>query len=114
MFVLDSFRRNRFWCPLVLLISISVGLPAAYGQASVADELAQAINHYASLEFDEGLASASSQLSRRDLTPADRAAVYSVLSMIHYAKGQSSHQKAFEYLDKIMDVGPCVTHLPFE
>ncbi len=114
MFTHDGLNRMKFLCPLILLVSLSLGLPNAYGQASVADELAKAINNYASLDFDAGLATASSQLKRGDLTPADRAAVYSVLSMIHYAKGQKSHQKAFEYLDKIMDVGPCVTHLPFE
>lgn len=114
MFSSDGFRRLGFYSLLVLLLSFSTGLSSALAQSTVADEIAQAINHYAALEFDEGLATASAQLKRKDLTPADRAAVYSVLSMIYYAKGNESHNKAFEYLDKIMDVGPCVTHLPFQ
>jgi len=104
---------SHCWWPVLLLLTLSFGIPAAYGQSSVADELAQSISQYSSGFFEEGIASARSQLSRPGLTPADRAAVYSVLSMIYYAKGEDSHQKAFDYLDKIMDVGPCVTHLPF-
>jgi len=114
MFTIDGNRRSQVWCTLVLLFSFCWGMSAAFGQESVADNIAVAINHYAALDFDKGIDIASAQLGRRDLTPADRAAVYSVLSMIHYAQGKKSHQVAFEYLDKIMDVGPCVTHLPFE
>ncbi len=114
MFKHEGYRRVTVWLPFWLLLVLSLGFTAAYGQPSVADELAQAINQYAALDFDKGLASATSLLDRADLTPADRAAVYSVLSMIHFAKGQDHHGQAFKYLDKIMAVGPCVTHLPFE
>lgn len=107
-------RRLRAWWPLLMLIALGSTVSLAYGQPSVADELARAINQYASLEFDEGIASASAQLARNDLNPPDRAAIYAVLSMINYAKGNEYHRQAYEYLDRIMDVGPCVTHLPFE
>ncbi len=99
MVTLDRNRRSQVWCTLVLLITFCGGMSAAFGEESVADNIAVAINHYAGLEFDAGIKVASAQLGRGDLTPADRAAVYSVLSMIHYAEGKKSHEMAFEYLD---------------
>lgn len=106
--------RPGAWWLCALLIAIAVRPTPASAQPSVADELAKAINHYAALEFDPAIDLATGQLKRSDLSPSDRAAVYSVLSMVHYAQGKTHFEKAFSYLDKIMEVGPCVTDLPFE
>jgi len=110
----EGLQAPKVWWLLPILLTLLIGSSPASGQSSIADELATAINSYALGDFEGSMALAVSQLQRADLEPADRAAVYSVLSMNHFAQGEKHHQKAFEFLDQIMDIGPCVTHMPFD
>ncbi len=91
MFKSENFRRPQVWGLLLILLSLGAACPSAYSQSSVADELALAINQYAELEYDQSLASAKQLLDRPDLTPTDQSAIYSVLSMVHYAMGKDHH-----------------------
>ena len=113
MFKSENSHRPQVWGLLLLLLSLGAGCPSAYSQSSVADEIALAINHYAELDYEQSLTSATQLLDRPDLTRTDRAAIYSVLSMVHYAMGKDHHKEATAYLEKLMDAGPCVADLPF-
>ena len=114
-----SIRETRWrWgvlCAVVLLMgTISTASAQTEEATSVAEELAGALRHYTNLEFDQGITTARSLLSRADLTAQDSVAIYEVLSILTYAKGEEFLQKALGYLQKISHVGPCVIHLPRE
>jgi len=80
----------------------------------IADKLAKAVDYYSNLEFDSGLTMTQGLLGRPDLTAKDSIAIYEVLSLINYAKGQEFQRQAFGYLEKISAIGPCVLNLPRE
>jgi TolB-like protein len=90
------------------------GSTLAQQEASVAEKLAQVLTYYDKAQFDTGLAIAQSLFKRDDLKPQDSIAIYEVLGILTYAKGDEYHQKAFTYLDRISKVGPCIIHLPRE
>ena len=106
MFKSENFHRPQAWGLLLLLFSLGAVCPSAYSQSSVADEIALAINHYAELDYEQSLASATQLLTRPNLTQTDRAAIYSVLSMVNYAMGKDHQKEATAYLEKLMDIGP--------
>jgi len=109
--------RPWFLWSMLLLTILCTGFSAPNAQSSVAEEIDRAILLHSHLEFEQGITLATSLLERPDLEPVDQAAVYSVLSMLYYAMGEDYHNKAMEYLDEIMKVGPCdhdFTHIPFE
>ncbi len=87
-------------------------LPAQ--ESSVADELSRALDYYNQLDYDQGLAITSELIQRPNLAKYDSVAVYEVMSIITYAKGEQYLQKAFDYLTKISSIGPCITPLPKE
>jgi TolB-like protein len=81
-------------------------------EKTVADKLAEALSFYNELEYDKGVAIAEELLTRTNLTPNDSIAIYEVLGIVTYAKGESFLQKAIGYLDRITTIGPCVVPLP--
>jgi len=102
----------------VLLISVLAGV-FAFGSAladdsGVADQLAQALDYYNDLDYEKGLEVAHAVIGRDDLTAFDSIAILEVTSIITYAKGEKYMKAAFDYLDKISSIGPCVTPLPKE
>ena len=116
MFKFAIYLQSRFIWTVMLLLSLVLGFSAAYGQSNVDVEvdraIDQAVNQCFELDFEQSLATAQQLLDRPDLKPSDQAAAYSVMGMVHYAMGKDHYQKAWSYLDKIMDVGPCVHKLP--
>jgi tetratricopeptide (TPR) repeat protein len=83
-------------------------------EISVADKLAEALKLYGETEFDKGITTANECLKQANLTSRDSIAIYEVLSIITYAKGEEHLKTAFGYLDKISKLGPCVIPLPHE
>jgi TolB-like protein len=100
---------------LVLALVGLLGMTSASAQeATVADKLAEALDSYNNLDYDGGIKTAKALLERANLTPNDSVAVFEVLGIITYAKGEAYLKEAFGYLDKISKVGPCVMPLPHE
>jgi TolB-like protein len=111
LFVLGGARYS-------LLIVLMLGLIAinSFGQAqkTVAESLAKAYKQYALTEFDEAIRLSEELLTRSDLTAKDTVAIYEMLGVCNYAKGQEHISKSFDYLNKIAKIGPCVNPLPQE
>jgi len=99
---------------LALVLLFATGNVSAQAEATVADKLAEAINSYSELEFDKGLDITSALLKRTDLTSKDSIAIYAVMSMINYGKGEEYIAKSYSYLEKMAAIGPCTIHLPQE
>ena len=106
--------RTTVACSLMLgacMVLMAAG--GVSGQAvTVADRLAEALNLYNDLEFDAGLKIADDLLIRPDLTSHDSVAIYEVLSIITYAKGEAYLQEALGYLNRISTIGPCMMPMP--
>ncbi|MBU2652422.1 MAG: hypothetical protein KKA81_15950, partial [Bacteroidetes bacterium] len=83
-------------------------------QETVADRLGEALNYYNDLEYDMGIAVGDSMLMRTDLSAQDSVAIYEVLSILTYAKGQKYQQQSFDFLERISQIGPCLTPMPQE
>jgi len=94
------------------LFLFATGISVSAQEPNVAERIGEALKLYGELEFDKGIAIASELLARKDLTPRDSVAVFEALSIITYAKGEEFYRKSIDFLKKISDVGPCVTHLP--
>ena len=105
---------------LLILILVAVGttflsLPTlAQPEPTTAEKLGEALKFYSGLDFDKGLAVANEQLARKNLSSEDSIAIFEVLSIITYAKGEEYLQKSIDYLEKISHIGPCVISLPHE
>ncbi len=99
-----------------LSVSFAVNSVFAQGEATVAEKLAEALRLYKppDMEFEKGIAIAEELFERDDLLPQDSIAIYEVLSILTYAKGEDYLKKSFSYLDKISLVGPCIIHLPHD
>lgn len=104
------------WRWLVPLIAVAMSISAvqAAATASVADQVARALTLNSELEFDKALELAAPLLERSDLSDTDRIAIYSALCTIHYSMGKKHHNKAFDCLEKIRELGPCLIDLPAE
>ncbi len=107
-----SFHR-RWFVLLCAFLLIAVAAPL-WAQETVADRLSDALNAYNDLDYDRGIAIADTLLGRTDLQPTDSVAIYEVLSILTYAKGQKYQQQSFDYLDRISQIGPCLTPMPQE
>jgi TolB-like protein len=105
---------------LLILILVAVGttflsLPTlAQPEPTTAEKLGEALKYYSELDFEKGLAIANEQLARKNLSTEDSIAIFEVLSIITYAKGEEYLQKSIDYLEKISHIGPCVISLPHE
>ncbi len=109
-----SIPRQRLLC-LLMVVSVVCGIfaaPVPAQEASVADQLAQALDLYNDLDYDKGIAITHELIARPDLTPYDSVAIYEVMSIITYAKGEQYLKQSIGYLQKISDIGPCLTPLP--
>ncbi len=99
-----------------VLLMLAVGIlgfgPALAQEPNVADQLAEALNLYNDLEYDQGLEIAGGLLARPDITKLDSVAIFEVLSIVTYAKGEAYLQKSLEYLNKISAIGPCTVPMP--
>jgi TolB-like protein len=96
-------------CPLLALCLTG----SVIGQdATVADKLAEALDFYNDLDYDAGLKIANGLMQRTDLTRQDSVAVYEVLSIITYAKGETYLQQSIAYLAKISSIDPCIVPMP--
>nr|MBN2276505.1 hypothetical protein [candidate division Zixibacteria bacterium] len=103
----------------ICLIGLAVAVfglngPTALAQetSDVASKLAAAVDLYSELEFNKGLAITDELLKRDNLTAKDSIAIFEVKSLITYAMGQAYQRKAFEFLEKISQIGPCVINFP--
>jgi TolB-like protein len=98
------------------LVILAIGLISVPAQAqekvSVVDKLAEALDAYSELEFEKGISIAKELLKRSDLNDKDSIVIYEALSIITYAKGEQYRRKAFDYLNKISGIGPCLITLP--
>jgi len=98
---------------LVILAIGLISIPAqAQEKASVVDKLAEALDAYSELEFEKGISIAKELLKRNDLNDKDSIVIFEALSIITYAKGEQYRRKAFDYLNKISGIGPCLITLP--
>ena len=101
----------RIWSfALCLILMLAVAVTAQ--EATVADRLAEALDFYNDLEYDAGLKVADDLMKRTDLTSHDSVAIYEVLSIITYAKGEAYLQESLGYLNKISTIGPCIVPMP--
>lgn len=111
---MDRFERNRrLWLTTMLAAALML-LPSltAAQDATVAEQLETALGHYNDLEYEKGIELAKALLERTNLTADDSVAIYEVLGIITYARGETYFQQAFRYLDKISQIGPCVVPMP--
>lgn len=96
-------------CPLLALCLAG----SVVGQdVTVADTLAEALDFYNDLDYDAGLKIANGLMQRTDLTRQDSVAIYEVLSIITYAKGETYLQQSIAYLAKISSIDPCLMPMP--
>ena len=111
-------HRKSFSCALAALLMIvlcqaAAALPPDLADTSyIAEQLSKAVQMYGMGNFDEGLTITTGLLDGADLSAKDQVAIYSVLSMLTYAKGSKYHDQAYDYLRQIVKVGPCVIALP--
>jgi TolB-like protein len=108
----ESPLRLRWIAVIAAFVVALIPVAVQAQNATIAEQLANALDLYNALEFDKGLETANAVLERDDLTPQDSVAVYEVLSIITYAKGRSYLDKSFDYLDRISQIGPCLTPMP--
>ena len=99
---------------LSLVLLAAGGTAHAQADTSVADKLSEALKSYSNLDFDKGLTIAGDLLTRPNLTSKDSIAIYEVLGIITYAKGEDYLRRAVDYLNKISQIGPCVVPLPHD
>ena len=110
-----SMKLHGRLLPVLTVVLLLAGFSVAVAQeTTVADKLAEALNAYNDLEYDRGLEVAKELFARDNLTAHDSVAIYEVMSIITYAKGETYLEKAFTYLDKISTIGPCVMPLPHD
>ncbi len=109
-----TFRLILVATALAALALADLAPPMATAQTgpSIATRLEPVFQCYTELEFDQGIDLASSLLKETDLTDRDRIAIYSLLSMLTYAKGEQYLGRSYSYLDKIAQLGPCTAPLP--
>lgn len=103
----------RIGFPLLAAALLLCGTSNALAQTgTVADRLAEALDLYNDLEYDAGLKIADELLTRPNLTSHDSVAIFEVLSIITYAKGEAYLQESVGYLNKISTIGACIMPMP--
>jgi len=107
-------RINLLVCCIVVM-GLLVSMPvSAQTEVTIADKLAEAINFYSELEFEQGIDVASGLLKRADVTQKDSIAIYAVMSMLNYGKGEEYLTQSYKFLEKMAAIGPCTINLPHE
>ncbi|MDD3731129.1 MAG: CsgG/HfaB family protein [candidate division Zixibacteria bacterium] len=102
-----------FLLPLMFLFLAGFTTTFAQEQTSVSTKLEKAIQYYNELDFEKGLSLTKELLQKEGLNDQDSIAIYSVMSMLTYAMGTDYLRQAFQYLDKIAQIGPCKVPLPY-
>ncbi|MEA2031002.1 MAG: CsgG/HfaB family protein [candidate division Zixibacteria bacterium] len=106
-----------FLCVACLIIS-SFGMiaPTAKAQESetIATKLSEAMDFYTIGKFSDGLKITQNLLEREDLLSVDSIAIYEVMSLLTYSKGEDYLNLSIDYLNKISNIGPCLIRLPRE
>ena len=100
------------FCLSLAVLGPAGGTASAQEAVDVAGKLAEAVDLYSGLEFDKGLEITNALLKEKNLTPRDSIAIFEVMSIITYAKGEEFKRKSFGFLDKISDIGPCIINYP--
>ena len=108
----NDVRLTAIFMMLALSLFSSVGM--AQEEFDVSERLASAIAHYNELDFDKGITVANDLLNSGKLASRDSIAVYAVLSMLLYGKGEEFVNKSFGYLEQMADIGPCKLQLPYD
>jgi len=98
----------------IVLLAMLLGAVQSATAESVAEQVAQVYSYYADLEFEKGITLAKSILEQGDLETKDSIAVYSALSLLTFALGDSYLQESYTYLERIIELGPCEIDLPEE
>lgn len=116
---MKALRLVNFHCKKVLigalLLCVVLSAPAgSQDKEAVSDILGKAYEMYALTDFDDAIKSAKTLFERAELTPRDSIAIYECLGICNYAKGTKHHEEAFNYLNRIAGVGPCLNPLPQE
>jgi TolB-like protein len=96
----------------ILMTLLCFSVSSAQQGEDVAAKLAEAVELYSNLEFDQGLAITNELIKKDNLSSADSIAIYEVMSIITYAQGQEYRNKSFGYLEKISTIGPCLINFP--
>jgi TolB-like protein len=99
---------------VVIFVNFSTLCNTAYAQSEVHEVLDKALLAYFNADFDEGISNISKLIDRESIESKDRAAVYSLLSLLYYAKGEKYLQRSYDYLNMIAEIGPCTIPLPHE
>lgn len=99
---------------VVLILALSAPTARAQEEEKVAEALSKAFEYYGELEFDKGIAVTQELLSSGSISSKDSVAVYAVMSMLTYGKGESFSRQSYDYLEKMADIGPCKLHLPYD
>ena len=97
-----------------MLLAIAVVPAMAQEESKVSEELTKAFGYYTELEFDKGIAVTQDLLASGTLESKDSIAVFAVLSLLTYGKGEAYSKKSYDYLDKMAEIGPCKLQLPYE
>jgi TolB-like protein len=111
--------RAGIWPVYLVLMALGLSLvtacpAAAQEDASLSAKLAEALDHRIYGRFDEGIELANSLLERENLSDEDRIAIYEVLSIIYFSKGEEYYSKSYDYLQQISGIGPCIIKLPHD
>jgi len=99
---------------LLMLVGLVSSTVVQAEPPTVADELTRAFKFYTDSEFEKGIDLARGLLNRTDLSTPDSVAVYEALGLLTYARGKQYLKDAFQYLEKISQMGPCQVPLPRE
>jgi len=83
--------------------------PSATEQA-----IEEALAYYQQGEFDQAIDRANQELAREHIAREDSVAVLELLGALYYSKGQEFYETAFEYLNKLGEMNPCVQFMPSE
>jgi len=114
---MNMFMKTAGIAFIALFAVLTMGVTnktAAQEGGDVAGRLAEAIDLYSNLEFDKGMVIAKELIKQDNLTARDSIAIFEVMSIITYAKGQEYQRKAFEFLTKITAIDPCLVLFPRE
>ncbi len=115
---MQKCKTNRIgWlvgCMVVFTMMLTAFPAAAQTEITIADKLAEAINFYSELEFEQGIDVAAGLLKRADVTKKDSIAIYAVMSMLNYGKGEEYLTQSYKFLEKMAAIGPCTINLPHE
>ncbi|MFH1372686.1 MAG: CsgG/HfaB family protein [bacterium] len=106
---------QRLVSPVISAICLSLFLGSAVqGAEPVPDLVTSGYGKYVRGQLDDAIGIGQALLGRDDLTSRDSIAVFELLSLSFYARGQNYRDTAYGYLERIAEVGLCLNRLPQE